>query len=320
MAELSLSGAMTLVELAKRTHNKMVLPIAQVLAKKSPIFRDALWMEANDMTSHTYTKELALPSGTWKILNQGVPAEVARTGQIVEPIKKLKAFSEPEKDVVDLSPNPQLTRSMEDAMFLRGLTQTAETAFWYSNNVTAPEQPLGLSYREDYDAAADSNVEDEGGDGSDCTSIWIIQWGAEYCHLVYPRGSKNFGVNHMDHGLVRATDTVGTKYVYSSEFEIAFGICIKNAACVQRIASVDTDGSGGLELSTLITALGKMPDDGMNATIYMNRDAKTQLEVLAASATNVNYRPSEYGGTGVLEIRGIPVHVSENLLSTETAL
>jgi len=93
MAELTVRGQLTLVELAKRTNNKELLTIAEVLNEDNELVQDAVWLEANDITSHVYTRRTSLPTGSWRQINKGVVEEASSTQQIREPIGILEAFS-----------------------------------------------------------------------------------------------------------------------------------------------------------------------------------------------------------------------------------
>ena len=140
MAELEVANQLTLVELAKRTNNNDILLIAEVLSKKNRILQDAVWAEANQLTSHRITQRVAEPSGTWRQLNAGVPTEASQTVQIEEGIGMLEAYSKVDADLVKLAPDPRAFRMSEDTAFLNGLAKTFATALIYGNASTNPEQ------------------------------------------------------------------------------------------------------------------------------------------------------------------------------------
>ena len=82
MATQTLRTQLTLVELAKRTTDGNILQIAEVLEQTNEMLEDAVWVEANGMTSHVITVRTSLPSGQYRILNDGIPSEASSTRQI----------------------------------------------------------------------------------------------------------------------------------------------------------------------------------------------------------------------------------------------
>ena len=177
--ELGLTNVHSLIELAKRTYNKEVLPIAMVLAENRPILQHAVWREANGVASHVHTRDIDLPAGDWRAINNGIDGETGLTKQIEEPIKLLEARSEIDEMLMKLAPNARKYRMEEDMMFLEGLGQTFESAFFYGDPAIAagdPDKIRGITERPEYDASAEANVWNMSGVAADTqTSIFAVQ-------------------------------------------------------------------------------------------------------------------------------------------------
>ena len=73
MGDIDLSGAHTMVELAKRvTGEGKVLTLAQVLAITIPPIKDAVWKPCNKLDHHVYGKWAKLPVAGLRAVNKGV--------------------------------------------------------------------------------------------------------------------------------------------------------------------------------------------------------------------------------------------------------
>jgi hypothetical protein len=322
MGTVVVGAQFTMLELAKRTNNKDVLDIANVLAEKNEVLQDAAWVEANQKTTHVGTKVVSLPSGTWRGANQGVGSSTATTRQHSEPIGRLEDFSDIDEMILDLEgSNGKAVRGKEDELHLEGLGQTLSETINRGDKSDDPNSFNGLSQR--YDSLSDANVLGAGGDGSDLTSLWIIEWGPKACHLIYPRGS-NIGISAEDKGKVRITPTSSTAYyAYESQFVVQAGMFVVDDRCVQRIANIETSGSENiLDDDQIIEALNYMPTAGGsgNTVIYINRVLKTQFDILAKDKANVNYTSDNAFGMPVTRFRGVPVRMWESILNTEDAL
>jgi hypothetical protein len=315
------TSQLTLMELAKRTNDKNLLTIAEVLTKEKAILADGIAVESNQPTSHVGTKRTNLPAGSWRRINKGVQTEASSTKQITEAMGMLESYSQIDKRLVDLSANKQEFRSQEDLAFIEGLSQTVETALIYGATEDNPEQIDGFASR--YNATTMDNVYDAGGGGSDTTSLWIIQWATNKVHLIYPPGG-NVGIHAKDLGEMRVESASGYYYqAYVTHFAIDTGIFVHDDRCVQRIANIETSGTTNiLDDDTIIEALNQMPQRGGGAgtAIYVNRTLCTQFDILAKDKANVNYSSDNAFGEMVTRFRGTPIRLCESIVDTETAI
>lgn len=312
----------TLVETARRHDpDGNIAKIAEVLTEKNQLLEDAVFKEANNLTSHMYTRRLTEPSGSWVNVNEGVSIEASRTRQLVEPIKMLESYSRIDERILEVERNPEAFRSTEDISHVAGLSKTFAESFFYGDVADDTSEIIGLSNRDDWDAAADTNVEDEGGSGTDCSSVWIIDWGMDTVHMVYPVGSKTAGVEMEDLGRQIVNETSGALYTAMvTRFKMHTGIVVRDPACVQRIASVENSGTANnIDTDTLIKAIVKMPEQ--KGVIYMNKEVLGYLLIEAKDKTNVYYPPDDpWGRRWRVDFMGLPVKIVEQLSTTETAL
>lgn len=314
---------LTLLELAKRLDpDGSLAAIANVLTKDNPILQDAPWDRANDIFSHKVTRVAALPSGSWRKLNEGYSTVKALTVEAVDTIGFMGAYSEVDKALVEAAPNPKQFRMGEAELILEGLSQTLATAVFYGNGATTPESMTGVAPRLP-SLDTDGQVLNEGG-STNLTSVYIVQWGVGKVWMVYPRNmEKTAGITHRDLGEVTLEDASGNYYQgYRDLFEVRCGLVVRDERCLARIANVDSaGGTYALDEDNLITILNRMPMSGAGATIYMNKTIKTQMEIIAKDKTNTSWTAMQgIEGKSFLSFRGIPVKACDAILNSETAL
>ena len=124
MAVVSMYDQITLGELSKRLDPRgNTAVIAEVLAQDNEFLLDAAWLEANGATVNKITRRASLPTGDWRKLNAGVSPEASQTVEVLESIGMLEAYSEVDKDLVNLAPSPRAFRMGEAAAFIEGMSQ-----------------------------------------------------------------------------------------------------------------------------------------------------------------------------------------------------
>jgi hypothetical protein len=320
---MALKDQLTLVELAKRTNNKQMLDIAEVLDKKVPMLRDAVWLEANQLTGHVINRRTYLPTGTFRGVNEGVPKSASQTKQITEPIGRLEDRSEVDEYLIDLAPNPKEFRYDEDIAHVEGLAQTMGDAILYAALATDPLKFDGIQTR--YDALSLANVWDNGDASSGAvTSAYLIQWGKRKAHFVYPRNLMNEFIRMVDKGqqLVEDGITAGNKFwAYVTQFVFNMGISVWDDRCIQRIANIGPGTANNFDIDLGIKALNEMPDEGDGAVLYVNTTVKSQIEIAAKNAADPILRWTKVDGVGdVLMFKNAPVRVHEKIKNTESVV
>lgn len=324
MPTLNAYSTLTLIEQAKRINpNGELAVIAEILSQDNEIMDNAIWLEANDIWSHKYTQRITLPKGAFRKLNGGVSPEASQTRQQQDGIAMLESYSEPDKALVDASPNQAQFRMQEAASFLEGMSQTWAGKLIYGNANTDPEEFTGLAPRL---TSLGKNCISCGGSGNDLTSAYIMQWGETRVHMVFPRGSKTLGVEHVDLGEKTKTLADGSQYqIYRDHFKLYGGLVVRDMRCIARLANIETAGSSNTFATNagddkLLSLLNWMPMRGRGAVIYVNRTLLTQIEIMAKDKTNVFYTVDTPFGTPITTFRGIPIRRVDQILDTEAAV
>jgi hypothetical protein len=319
MATLS-ATVPTLLDVTKRMDpDGKAAKIAEMLSQDNEILDDMQWYEGN------------LPTAAWRKLNQGVPHSKSTTAQIDEACGMLEAYSQIDKDVADLNGNTPEFRLSENSAFIEALNQKMATTAIYGNSVSEPESFLGFAPRFDDvpttagGAENKDNVIDAGGTGTDNTSIWLIGWGPNTVHGIYPKGSAA-GLIHEDLGLDTVLDANGNKYrAYIVHYQWKCGIALKDWRYVVRICNIDVsdltaDAATGAKLIRLMTqALERIHSlNGVRPAFYMNRTVRSILRQQQVEAVkNSTLTVEELYGKRVLMASEVPCRRSDAILTNE---
>jgi len=341
MAILS-SQFLTLADWAKRLDpDGTTATVIDLLSQTNEMMDDMIWTEGNQSDGHRTTVRTGLPSGTWRMLYQGIEPSKSLTAQITDKTGNLEGFSTIDKDLADLNGNTAEFRLQEDAAFFEGLTQQAQAAFLYSNSINTPAQIMGLTprYSSLTGAATGQNIIDAGGTGSTNTSIWLVGWGPNTVFGMFPKGKKA-GLNHTDIGEETVNDANGKPFrAYRSWFKWEMGLCVRDWRYIVRIANIDVTQLNTVNAANLvgmlITAMRKVPTAPRNMSnvqaatrpagvlgatkfaIYVNRDIATALDKMAMNGPKTQLTYSEWDGRPVTMFRGVPIRTVDQLLSTE---
>jgi len=343
MAVIGGSTVLTLADWAKRQDdNFKVATIVEMLSQTNEILDDMLFMEGNLPTGHKTTVRTGIPSATWRLLNYGVPKGKSTTAQIIDTVGNLEVYSEVDKDLADLNGNASEFRASESVAFLQGMSQQVAQTIIYGNTATTPERFMGMSPRystvSTATAQSANNVIDAGGTGSDNTSVWIVVWGANTIHGIFPKG-KSTGLRHKDMGEWPLTDAAGGMYQgYRDHYKWELGLCVRDWRYAVRICNIDVSdlasGSAVALANLLVRGLNRLPTTGgatsVNSSdtpsisgamgrpaIYCNRTIRTYLELQAMNKSNIWLGMKEFDGKTIPAFRGIPIRTVDAILNTE---
>ena len=343
--------ALTLIDWARRSGDEgQVESIVNLLSQTNEILDDMLWVEGNTPTGHKTTVRTGLPAATWRLLNYGVPRSKSTTAQIVDTCGMLETYSEIDKDLADLNGNTAAFRLSEDLAFLEGMNQQFAQTLFYGNTAINPERFMGMSARYNTVTTANAqtanNVIDMGGTASTNTSVWVVVWGPNTCHGIFPKGAKA-GLVQRDLGEEALYDSAGNLYRgYRSQYQWKAGLTVRDWRYVVRIANIDASTLSGATppnlINALVRALHRLPtapvDAGSTQTvgapgapqesaasmgrtaIYCNRAVSTWLDIQALNKTNALLHIDERMGKAITKFRGIPIRICDQILNTEARI
>lgn len=319
----------TLTDQAKRMDpNGGIARIVESLSKKNALLEDAVFLEGNLPTGHVFTSRTALPAVGFRRFNEGVTPSKSRTDQVTETCGMMSAFSVVDCDLAKLNGNEAAFRASEDAAFMQAMNNEAETGFFYHSTKTAPEKFMGFSPRLDSTTGpGGSNIIkcESGAAGSDQASIWLIVWGPDTVHGIFPKGSVA-GLQHEDMGKQLWDDGSGKKMkAYVTSWDWKLGLAVRDWRYVVRICNIDTSATvitTDTIVDAMIRALGKVQDlKSGRPVFYMNRTVSTLLRLQAKNATkNSTLAVENIGGKPVLSLDGVPCRQTDALLDTEAVV
>lgn len=331
MAVLATTVA-TLADVAKRTDpSGRIADIVELLKQDNEVLDDMLWMEGNLETGHRTTVRTGIPTPTWRRLNYGVQPTKSTTVQITDNCGMLEAYAEVDKDLAMLNGNTQAFRLSEDMAHIQGISHELAQTLFYGNEGTAPAEFTGLAPRYNALSGAESsqNVITGGGSGSDNSSIWLVVWGANSLHGIYPKESSA-GLKQQDMGevtLESAPNGGGRMQALRTHYQWKCGLTVRDWRYAVRIANIDIsaltpDASAGADLVDLCAqALEKVQNiNAGRAAFYMNRTVRSVLRRQLKNAANVNLTLDQATGKHVMQIDGVPVRRCDAILNTEAAL
>ena len=335
MATLA-TNVLTLGDWAKRRDPEgKTSVIVEALSETNSVLEDMLFKEGNLPTGERATIRTGLPTVYYRMMNEGVPKSKSTTAQITENAAELTALSEIDKSVADLEGDVNTFRLSESMAFVEAMSQKqAETLFYGS--AANPEEYVGLANRYSSLSAGNAqNILDAGGTGSDNSSIWLLGWGSQSIHGVFPKGSVA-GLDHEDDGVDWAFDASNNRFkAYIDSYTWKNGLVVKDWRYGVRVANVDISdlvaqaNTQTLTASTNIVkmmsrAIDRLPSlSNVKTAFYVNRTVASHLRLigLEKSSSAVTIQPAiNQFGQNIMEMSflGIPVRLVDQLTETES--
>lgn len=320
----------TLADVAKRLDpNGAIAKIVELLNQTNGILEDATFIEGNLPTGHRTTVRAGIPMPTWRKLYGGVQPSRSKTAQVTDNCGMLEAYAEVDKALADLNGNTSAFRLSEDRAHIEGMNQEMARTLIYGNEGTDPAKFTGLAARyNSMSAESGENIIDAGGAGSDNTSIFLVTWGENTIHGIYPKGSKA-GLNVEDKGQVtieNADGDGGRMEGYRTHYKWDTGLTVRDWRYGARIANISVpslSGAGAKDatmalIEFMIQASERIPNFGMGrAAWYVNRTIreKLRLGILNKIASNLSWET--VAGKRVMMFDDIPVRRTDAILNAE---
>lgn len=319
----------TLVDWAKGLDPKgKIEKTVELLAQDNEVLTDMLYKEGNLPTGERTTIRTGLPTAYWRLMNKGTPNSKSTKAQVDENCGMLVARSQVDKTMAELNGNVKAYRLDEAVAFLEALNQEQASTTFYGSAAN-PEEYVGFSERySDTTAANGQNIITAGGSGADNSSVWLVGWGPQTVHGIFPKGSKA-GIMHDDLGLGDAFDSDNNRFrAYMDEWEWKSGLVVKDWRYAVRIANIDisvliADPTGATTnlLEYMLKAVHRIPSyNGIKPAFYANRTIKQMLDIQVQNKSNAYLTVGEEEGKLKTMFRGIPIRTVDALLETEATV
>jgi hypothetical protein len=318
---------MNIVQLAKRMDGdgSMLYKIAEVVAKHDEAMNDAIWVESNRTASHVTSVRETQPSGTLRQINKGVSPTLSQVGQDVDYIGFIEDMSMVDDRLIRLAPKgqKQAVRSDEDIAHLKGLSETTSSYMFYGDRTVTPGAFDGFAVRRNR-TGLPGVFNMAGSTAATNTSIFLVTWGKEYTHLIYPRGSK-IGLAKEDFGLQVISDpnNAGAYLpMWTSWFYFDLGVVTRYPRGLARVVNINyAETMTNLQplFDRMIEAINYAPNRGRegNLVAYMNEDMFNIFDRLAFDKTVPNVYSTDSGGVRQTYFRGVPLRRSDLISGSE---
>lgn len=321
------------------------MKLAQMLSQCNKLWEYLPMREANEIYGHEFSFVTSMPSGFWRVANQGVPYSKSTSAKSRVAIGLLEDWSQVDCDIADANPDgPEKFRDSEMTAFMQGMSQTMVQAYWYGNQATNAAMFDGLStfYNTISGAQNGVNIIDGAGTGSSNLSIWLCCYSPDALFGVYPRASKA-GLQIRDFGdTQRGYDAVGNPFMaYTAVYKHKMAVVPKDWRWVVRLANIDTTNAGlagpnAADLWALLAQMVLMPPMLGNGTsgitetdapdeqgiavrpvFHCNRTALHWFTIQGMRNRNVFLTTSDAAGLPTTNFRGIPLALSDQLINAE---
>jgi hypothetical protein len=326
----------TLNDIARRLDpDGKIAVISELLTQGNPILEDMHWVEGNLPTGHKTTIRTGLPSVTWRKLNYGVQPSKSATAQITDTCGMLETYAEVDKALAMLNGNSVEFRLSEDRAFLQSMNNEIASTIFYGDTAVNPERFMGFAPRfltssgvytnSGFNIVKGSGV---GGDGATLSSMWLVTWGPNSVHGIYPKGSIA-GLQHNDLGEDTVFDANNGRFqALRTHYKWDCGLTVRDWRYVSRIANIKSStltknaGSGDDLIDLMSQALEKIQDLNLGTPVfYVNRTIKSYLRrQIANKVASSTLTVEMVGGKEVMMFGEAPVKRCDALLNTESAV
>jgi hypothetical protein len=334
MATINTTVLSLLDHAKRRDASGKTAKIVELLSQTNSILPDIPWLEGNLPTGHRTVIRTGLPSVAWRLLNSGVPPSKSLTAQIDEQCGMLEAYAEVDVDLCKLNGDEASFRLSESSAFVEAMNQEMAQTVFYGNSGVAPEEFTGLSARYSAISGATngSNVLSGSGSGSDNSSIWLVGWGPNTCHGIFPKGSMA-GLQHKNLGEVTIESAAGMgngnrMQAYRDHWQWKCGIALRDWRYVVRICNIDISNlvaksSAADLIELMIKAIHRIPFlESCTPRFYMNRTVFQMLDIQRRDDVQTGGQLGyvDVDGKMVRSFRGIPIRTCDALLETEATV
>jgi len=340
MTEYNINSQFTLLERAKVTvDGKRVGKWLDVMDKKGvdEIMKDVPFFPANQGLRHRIVRTTSRPSSTRRLFYSGVGAKQDTTQVVFEPVILFEQRSETDEDEFDTLENGNELRFKKDKVKVEAIKDDFVYSWFNDARTSGQEYIDGLGARmttlsyPGYTTTSLPYVWNNGGSGSDTCSLWIIEYGMDAVHGIYPSGQavrgSQMGIIARNKGKERipdADDSTAAYYAYVTQFKFWFGLAVNNDWKIARIANIERDetSSKALNENLLIKALNHGKFYKPATRIYCNPYIASQIDIKAKDKANVNWSTRDVFGREVRTFWDVPLRVMDETIlpASETAL
>lgn len=335
-------GVNTLIDVLKElAPDGSQLDTAEVLTQHTEILQDMTWTEGNLVTGHRDSVRTALPTPSFRAINEGVPVTKGGVEQIEESCALLEDFSQCDRELAIMSGNVDRFRLKQARPHMIGFAHKMAQTVFYGSLAADIKSFNGLSGRYNSLSTATSqtanNIINAGGTGSALRSIWLVGWSEDTISGIFPKGTMG-GLMHEDATAAKGggedregdgqalTDANGNLYMgYRDHWLWRCGMMVKDWRYAVRICNIDPTlltynaATGPYLQNLMIRALETIEStEGVKVAFYMPRTIRSFLRQQLVEKKNTFLSLSEQGKSSTLMFDDIPIRRTDALNVNET--
>lgn len=321
-----LTGVSYLDFASRMDPDNKIRTIIELLAETNAVLEDMVIVEGNLPTGHKSTTRTGLPTATWRLLNYGVQPSKSITSQVTDTCGMLEAYAEVDKSLANLNNNSAAWRLSEDRAFLEAMNQEMADTLIYGSQIATPAEFTGFAPRYagiGVDPLVSTyNVVHGYAGGANNTSVWLVVWGENTVHGIYPKGSQA-GFQHEDLGEVTLQDAALGRYQgYRTHYKWDLGLTVRDWRYVARLCNLEVaaiTAAGVVPILDGMTQLyNRIPSMGMGRPVfYANSTILTWLWIQAAHQGTMHLTADNPEGKPVLSFLGVPIKRCDAILNDE---
>ena len=315
--------------------------IVDRLAQRLPILEDAVAMEGNETTGHTFTAESSLPALGWRRFGEGVSSSKGTDEQFTETCAMLEGYSKVDCGLAELNGAAAAFRASQDRKFMTALKIEAANTLIYGNVKATPEKFHGFMPRFSSTTgptgsqivllnAAPYGTTPTGitASGTDNATAMFVAWGEGRCYLIYPKGTIG-GIRQKDLGEQVLEDSNGKINTWwMTHWKWNLGLCIEDQRQVSMVRNIDasalaanTNGAMTALIDALIDAYYKIFDEtDSRIVLYTNRALAAALHKGAMLKASSQLTLDTYAGKKIPFFMNIPVRTLDSLGIAESTI
>lgn len=284
------------------------------ILNESPVLMRMAATEASNGTVHSYLKETTAPTVGFRAVNAGRDNSKSADTQVDVSLKILdcsfavdKALADAYKGGVEAFIAREARRHIRQGLF------AAEKQMFYGTGSDSGGF-TGLANQTYLDKKDDSMVIDATGSTANTgSSVWFLRTNNDGrdIEMILPQNGLDWG----DSTVQRVSDGTATYPAYYTPIMGWMAMAVGSLYSAARICNLTADSGKGMTDTLAYAALTLFPASRMPNLIVMNRRSLEQLRK-SRTATNATGAPAPRP----TEIEGIPIVVTDAILSTEALL
>lgn len=340
MSEFNINSQFTLLERMKGSiDGKRMIKLLDVMDERGVdgFIKDVPFFEANAGLQHRIWRTTSHPDSSRRTFYEGVEITELVTQKIDEPIVLFEQFSSVDEQHIKTLENGEEERARRDRIKIVAMQEDWVTAIFTDNRTSGDKFLNGFSQRMSTISFPGNATEtlpyvwDMGGTTSTLTSAYLIEWGQEATHAIFPSATAAkggaMGVDMNNLGIVTVITNVNplTQYrAFQSQFTQWVGLAVNDDRKVARLANIETDTgttTGRFDENVLIQAINHGRFNLNRSRLYVNAFLKSDIDIKAKDKIN-GWDIRQVFGEPVPTFWGIPVRILETTIlpATESRL